>query len=136
MAQACGGQVRLTIFPEAGHDAWSDAYARADLYACCSSTGLPGRDRIDKCGMNSSYSSAMKVAVSVPDPVFEAGERVAKRLGVSRSHLYARALKAYVGRYGGQDITEQLNSVYAGQSSDLDAVIESLSLEVLKREPW
>ncbi len=31
--EACGAEVRLTIPPEAGHDAWSDAYARADLYA-------------------------------------------------------------------------------------------------------
>lgn len=29
----CGGEVRLTTFPQAGHDAWSDAYARGDLYA-------------------------------------------------------------------------------------------------------
>ena len=31
--EASGTEVRLTIFPQAGHDAWSDAYARADLYA-------------------------------------------------------------------------------------------------------
>ena len=31
--EARGTEVRLTIFPQAGHDAWSDAYARADLYA-------------------------------------------------------------------------------------------------------
>ena len=31
--EASGSEVRLTIFPQAGHDAWSDAYARADLYA-------------------------------------------------------------------------------------------------------
>lgn len=31
--EACGAKVRLTIPFKAGHDAWSDAYARADLYA-------------------------------------------------------------------------------------------------------
>jgi predicted peptidase len=31
--EARGTEVRLTIFPQAGHDAWSDAYARPDLYA-------------------------------------------------------------------------------------------------------
>jgi predicted peptidase len=31
--EARGAEVRLTIFPQSGHDAWSDAYARADLYA-------------------------------------------------------------------------------------------------------
>jgi hypothetical protein len=78
----------------------------------------------------------MKVAISVPDPVFEAGERIAKRLKVTRSRLYTRALKAYVGRHGGRDITEQLNSVYAGGAGKLDSVLEALSLEVLRREPW
>jgi predicted transcriptional regulator len=78
----------------------------------------------------------MKVAISVPDPVFEAGERVAKRLRVTRSRLYTRALKDYVGRHGGGDITERLNSVYAGGSSKLDPLLEALSLEVLRREPW
>jgi predicted peptidase len=28
----CGGEVRLTIYPQSGHDAWSDTYVRADLY--------------------------------------------------------------------------------------------------------
>lgn len=78
----------------------------------------------------------MKVAISVPDPVFEAGERIAKRLKVTRSRLYTQALKAYVGRHGGQDITEQLNSVYAAGASKLDPVLEAMSLEVFRREPW
>jgi predicted transcriptional regulator len=78
----------------------------------------------------------VKVAISVPDPVFEAGERIAKRLKVTRSRLYTRALKAYVGRHGRRDITEQLNSVYAGGASKLDPVLEALSLEVFRREPW
>ena len=78
----------------------------------------------------------MKVAISVPDPVFEDGERIAKRLKVTRSRLYTQALKAYVGRHGGRDITERLNSVHAGSSSKLDPLLEALSLEVLRREPW
>lgn len=28
----CRGSVLLTIYPQSGHDAWSDTYARADLY--------------------------------------------------------------------------------------------------------
>ncbi|MEQ9238858.1 MAG: hypothetical protein RIG66_32775 [Coleofasciculus sp. E2-BRE-01] len=37
----------------------------------------------------------MKTAVSIPDPIFEAAEAMSKRLGLSRSELYARALQAY-----------------------------------------
>lgn len=28
----CGGQVRFTVYPEAGHDSWSQAYATEELY--------------------------------------------------------------------------------------------------------
>ena len=38
----------------------------------------------------------MKTAVSIPDPIFQAAEDLDKRLGLSRSELFARALKAYV----------------------------------------
>lgn len=30
--RACGGDVRLTIYPVDGHDAWSQTYNRSDLY--------------------------------------------------------------------------------------------------------
>ena len=38
----------------------------------------------------------MKVAISVPDPVFEAGEYLARQLKVSRSQLYSDALAAHL----------------------------------------
>ncbi len=31
--QACGGQVRYTLYPDAGHDAWTKAYSDPALYA-------------------------------------------------------------------------------------------------------
>lgn len=31
--QAAGGEPRVTIYPEAGHDAWTEAYATDELYA-------------------------------------------------------------------------------------------------------
>jgi predicted peptidase len=30
--EACGGEVRLTIYPRDGHDAWTETYRRRDLY--------------------------------------------------------------------------------------------------------
>jgi len=80
----------------------------------------------------------MKVAVSVPDSVFQAAERTARRLKVSRSRLYARALEAYVGSHGGKDITERLNAVYGGKkpSARPDRVIEAMALELLRSERW
>jgi len=78
----------------------------------------------------------MKVAISVPDTVFQAAERVSRRMRMSRSRLYAKAVEAYVRQHSGEDITEQLNKVYAGISSQLDPALEAGSLEVLRRERW
>jgi len=78
----------------------------------------------------------MKVAVSVPDAVFQAAERVSRRMRVSRSRLYAQAVEAYVKQHSGADITEQLNKVYAGNASTLDPALEAASLEVLRRGQW
>ena len=78
----------------------------------------------------------MKVAVSVPDAVFQAAERVSRRMRVSRSRLYAQAVEAYVKQHSGADITEQLNKVYAGNASTLVPALEAASLEVLRRGQW
>jgi len=37
----------------------------------------------------------MKVAITLPDPVFEAAEHLAQELHIPRSQLYAEALSAY-----------------------------------------
>lgn len=31
--EACGGEVQLTVYPQEGHDAWTDTFGREDLYA-------------------------------------------------------------------------------------------------------
>jgi metal-responsive CopG/Arc/MetJ family transcriptional regulator len=78
----------------------------------------------------------MKVAISIPDPVFEAAERIARRMRVSRSRFYAKAVEAYVREHSGEEITKRLNEAYAKASSKLDPPWESVSLEVLRREKW
>ena len=41
----------------------------------------------------------MKVALSIPDELFESAETLGRRLGVSRSRLYATALADYVASH-------------------------------------
>ena len=78
----------------------------------------------------------MKVAVSVPDPVFHAAERVSRRMRMSRSRLYATAVEQFVRQHSDEDVTQQLNKVYAANSSKLDSAFEAASLDVLRRERW
>lgn len=78
----------------------------------------------------------MKVAVSIPEPLFQEAERVSRRMRLPRSQFYARALEAYVRDQSGEEITRRLNEIYARVSSKLDPSIEATSLEVLRREKW
>ncbi len=68
----------------------------------------------------------MKTAISLPDPIFEEAEALAQQLGMSRSELYTKALKAYLKRYNRERMLSQLNEVYSQESSELDAVMAKM----------
>jgi len=78
----------------------------------------------------------MKVAISLPDPLFRSAETLARKLGKSRSQLYAEAIAEYVGARGARALTEKLNILYRKQPSDLDPAIKYAQLERLSREAW
>ena len=76
----------------------------------------------------------MKVAISIPDPTFEAAERVSKQLGMSRSQLYARAVHAFVKTHRGVGVREALAAVYGAEPSGVDPVMDELQAEALHEE--
>ncbi|MBW4451273.1 MAG: ribbon-helix-helix domain-containing protein [Nostoc indistinguendum CM1-VF10] len=78
----------------------------------------------------------MKTAISLPDSVFEEAEALARELGVSRSELYTKALKAYLRKYNRNQMLNQLNTVYSEESSELDPVLAKLQFMSLPREDW
>lgn len=78
----------------------------------------------------------MKTAISLPDDLYRSGDRLAKRLGVSRSELYARALAEFVAKHQTDQITQRLNAVYAAEDSRLDPALTRAQLEALPRESW
>ncbi|HEV7503498.1 MAG TPA: ribbon-helix-helix protein, CopG family [Thermoanaerobaculia bacterium] len=78
----------------------------------------------------------MKTAVSLPNPLFEAADQLAKRLGVSRSELYARAIAEYLKSRRSEGVTEALNRVYREEPSNLDPVIAAIQAASLPRDEW
>ena len=78
----------------------------------------------------------MKTAISVPDDVFEAAEKAAKKLGVSRSEFYANAVRDFIQRYGREGITETLNSVYTEEESNLDTSLAAMQWNSIPKEEW
>ena len=84
------------------------------------------------------YTQVMKTAISLPDPLFDAAERLARRLGISRSELYQRALKAYLQESRGDGVTEALNELYGdgGVTARVDPVLEEIQQASISSEDW
>ena len=78
----------------------------------------------------------MKTAISLPDSLFRSGDALAKRLGVSRSELFARALTEYLAKHRVDQITKRLNAVYAAEDSRLDPAFTTAQGRALARETW
>ena len=78
----------------------------------------------------------MKVAISIPDDVFNEAEQLASRSGKSRSGLYAEALAEYLAARRDQWITEQLNAVYTVHDSALDPAVRRAQAKAIGREAW
>jgi len=78
----------------------------------------------------------MKTAISIPDPVFQAAEEAARRLSMSRSELYTKAVAEYVARNCGRDVTEKLNEVYGDVPSSLDPAMAEMQRLSLGASPW
>jgi predicted transcriptional regulator len=69
----------------------------------------------------------MKTAISLPEPLFEAAEKLAKRMNLSRSALYARAVEDFVQRYDPDDLTAE---------QERDPFIATAAANTLRRVEW
>jgi len=78
----------------------------------------------------------MKTAVSVPDPIFHDAEALAKRLGMSRSELFSRALEAYLDAHKHDSVREALDAIYNQEASRLDEALAHIQWSSLPKEDW
>jgi hypothetical protein len=78
----------------------------------------------------------MKAAVSIPDPVFSAADRLAARLGMSRSKLYSVAVERFLQEHDDDAVTAKLNEVYAREPSSLDPVLQSIQTRSVASSRW
>lgn len=79
----------------------------------------------------------MKTAISIPDDLFIEADRLARRLGISRSQLYARAANDFLKKHDRADVTERLNRVFEKQGAPgVDPVLSRLQAASVPREDW
>jgi len=78
----------------------------------------------------------MKTAISIPDDVFRAAERHARRERKSRSQLYAEALSEYLARHAPDEVTEAMNQVVDELAEPIDPFVASAARRILERTEW
>jgi len=62
----------------------------------------------------------VKTAISIPTPLFQAAEKRARKLGMSRSQLYAQALERLLDQDPDDEVTRALDAVYSKEKSAVD----------------
>jgi metal-responsive CopG/Arc/MetJ family transcriptional regulator len=78
----------------------------------------------------------MKVALSIPNDLFDAAETLGKKLGVSRSRLYATALAEFLAKHRGRRTTARLDAVYSAEDGRLDVRLRRLQARSLGESSW
>ena len=79
----------------------------------------------------------MKVALSLPDDLFESAETLIKRLRVSRSRLCSTALAEFLAKHRTRKITERLDAVYAEpEAGRLDSAVRRLQKRSVGPDRW
>ena len=82
------------------------------------------------------HTKGMKVAVSIPDPVFVEAELLAKRLKAPRSEIYARALAAFVGNYAPDRVTQAMDDAIDAVGGVSDDFVRAAARQTLGRTEW
>jgi hypothetical protein len=78
----------------------------------------------------------MKIAISIPDPLFKEAEAAAKDLGLSRSKLIQTALEDFLKRRRDEEVTAALNRSLAKRPDEIDPFLQQLALEAMMRTEW
>lgn len=78
----------------------------------------------------------MKTAISLPDPLFEEAEELARRLAKTRSQLYAEALAEYLARHDPDTVTARLDTVVDAIGDQEDQFVAEAARRALARAEW
>ena len=78
----------------------------------------------------------MKTAISIPDEIYQSADQLAKRLGMSRSELYSKAVSIFIKAHQNEAVTRALDKIYDKEPSEIDPVISLMQLKSLPKEEW
>ena len=79
--------------------------------------------------MDNSNTNSMKIAISIPDELFEEVKKLATKNKTSRSKIFSIAIKEYLEKIKSQKLLEALNRVYSGEETGDEKRLRRKSLE-------
>jgi metal-responsive CopG/Arc/MetJ family transcriptional regulator len=78
----------------------------------------------------------MKTAISLPDELFAIAEEFAAQRGMSRSELYATALRAYLAARSREGLVDRINAACEGLDTSLPRDLAAMSRARLRETEW
>lgn len=78
----------------------------------------------------------MKVAVSIPEPIYQSAEILAKRFNTSRSDIYSRALAEFIGNQAPASLTQRMNDVVDSLGDASGDFSREAARRVFRRVDW
>ena len=78
----------------------------------------------------------MKIAISVPDKVFQEAERFARRTKKSRSQLFSEAVREYLLRHSPDEVTQAMDQVIDEVGPQPDRFLALAGRRALERTEW
>ena len=70
----------------------------------------------------------------MPDDLFRQAEATARRLRISRSELYSKAIAEFLNRQSYDSVTKRLNDVYSRHRANVDSALRRAQLESLEKD--
>ena len=79
----------------------------------------------------------MKTAISIDDNLLHKADKTARRMGLSRSRLFALAVRDFLQRRENEQMLHRLNEVYGEGQSD-KRLLRGIKTKVRRalKEPW
>lgn len=78
----------------------------------------------------------MKTTISIPDELHRAADLAARRMGLSYSEFYRRALESFLSLNDEKRITEALDEIYRDAPACIDDTLVRLQDASLPCEEW
>ncbi|CAN5755777.1 hypothetical protein BH24ACI3_BH24ACI3_14170 [soil metagenome] len=81
---------------------------------------------------------SMKTAISVPQDIFELSEKLAKKLKISRSAVFALGVKRLSEdeAVDEDELIARINAVCATTDTSLDPAVKRMQARTLQRNEW